>query len=465
MMFRWRRVAMLTAALAATMVALALLRRYRLRPMHPPEQRCTLWTGEQWAAAVSAEPGRPDAGAMGRAVDAIGFGATAAAPAVMCLPSLLIAGTPKSGSTSLYWAAIMTHPQLRPMRLKEPGLFNGKHEYCAPKHKRSCLLAHAGPLGPADATNSPVSRAVLGPIAWTNEALEDHFDAIITMHKSPSSDARAQLCRDRRALRSTPHPHPHHAVDATVTYSLCPHTPARIHALLGPSARIALLVREPIARLVSHFNMNAAGNAALECRSIDTAIDEAFKYIDRCRALHRTEEDGQSQSEVEARHAGETLADCLADEGGSCIGFRRPQSALLLWGVYDRLIDLWTTANALSTSGRPTKRPLFDRSALHFVSTDDLRLAPEAVMAELFAFWRLDPALSAAAVPLAAALLRDTHALAAIQPIGPASPAAVHRPSADRVDRLRAFFAPSLERFANLTGIRFKHPFTKSGGK
>lgn len=147
---------------------------------------------------------------------------------IHCLPKLHIVGVPNTGSTSLYWASILSHPQLVRSRTKEPRVWS--------MYRDSYDLTAVG--------------TAMGPIASVNDTF--------TL--------------------------PLYQIDASVGYSLCPRVAANMRTHV-PDARIVLIVRNPLHRFISHYNAERSYGSSTEPRTIDEAAEAHFRAWKHCDAM------------------------------------------------------------------------------------------------------------------------------------------------------------------------------------
>jgi hypothetical protein len=142
-------------------------------------------------------------------------------------PQFLLIGAAKSGTTSL-WAYLQQHPQVFLPDVKEPNPF--------PSLATSPPLP--GPVAPEEVDRLLHTRTVLDPHAYLR-LLGRHEPGVV-------------------------------AGEASVRYLYVPTAAARILAAV-PDVRLVAVLREPVARLVSHYEMNVA--SGLEPLGLAAALD------------------------------------------------------------------------------------------------------------------------------------------------------------------------------------------------
>jgi hypothetical protein len=268
--------------------------------------------------------------------------AAARQPAVYCVPSLYLVGMPKTGTTTLYdW--LLQHPQLRAAQFKEPGFWNNPQ--FGPQFAARDFFRLLGPIGPANATNTPLTRAV-----WRNRP-RSHPTTTAAAAAEAAADSSAWFSNQQLTdvapewypadppgtLRRMPefHAHlnlPHHQIDASVTYAICPHVARRLRRAV-PNARVLLVVREPVARFVSHYRMLRFNAGDYELRSAAQAVRDNLETVRRCeRRFSDTDERWRW---------------CLGDEAVVCWWSGThydpaPRAAnYFIHGLYDRVYDSW----------------------------------------------------------------------------------------------------------------------------
>jgi hypothetical protein len=290
-------------------------------PPDPHQRQCTVWSAEQSDAhllrsgVVQPETMFPGARLLAPAA--------AKQASVYCVPTLYLVGMPKTGSTTLYdW--LLQHPQLRSAFYKEPGFWN-RPEY-SPDFSATHFYERIGPLGPANATHTPVSRALYGG-GEAGDAREYQLrlqEVAPGWYDDPLSLRRAAEYPARRAL-------PHHQIDATVTYGICGQVARRLRTHV-PNARVVLLVRAPVARFVSHYRMLKA-HGAFEARTLAQAVRDNLQAAAVCRRRFAADD--------------ERWRWCMSDEAvacwwsGSAVDPAPRAANYLTHGLYDRIYDMW----------------------------------------------------------------------------------------------------------------------------
>ena len=178
-------------------------------------------------------------------------GAVPVPPLFTCLPSLVIVGAQKSGSTALF-SHLLAHPQVRPALRKELHYFDRYTTpfidwYLArfpewPDERGGGACGNGGNSGGGGSVNCAGAGA--GPAAADEERLGAAWAAL-----RAAGVPESPLERTRFYYAAT-----HVAMDASPSYMLGVSTAARIRALLPHATGIAIL-REPVARAYSEWQM------------------------------------------------------------------------------------------------------------------------------------------------------------------------------------------------------------------
>ncbi len=152
----------------------------------------------------------------------------------MTLPSFLVIGAAKSGTTSLV-SYLAQHPDIFVPATKEPNFF-------------ALSGQQINPIGPAP---PHILRHML--YNWSRSDLADY-----TALFDPAGAVRA-------------------VGEGSVRYLYFPDTPARVHQIL-PDVRLVVILREPVSRLYSHYNMNR--QIQLEPLDLQAALEAEDDRVD-----------------------------------------------------------------------------------------------------------------------------------------------------------------------------------------
>ena len=193
---------------------------------------------------------------------------------VKCLPSFLVVGFTKAG-TSVFFNYASQHHLVRAARLKEPAYLGSDVEAA----EQNASAADAGTSSYAG-VSAPVGKLHGGrPLAKTLRWYMGLFPACATCERGEATPGYAW--RDYSAIAA-----------------------AQARLLLGGNAKLIMLVREPIERAASHYVYFREKRKAFRVANLSQVLTSALEEFDRCASQlggwqHQcTYRSGRRQAEV-----------------------------------------------------------------------------------------------------------------------------------------------------------------------
>lgn len=172
---------------------------------------------------------------------------------VKCLPSFLVIGFTKAG-TSVFFQYASQHHLVRSPRLKEPAFLGSDVEAAA----HSLENASALPM-PSGASVADGATGVIQPLAKTLRWYMNLFPACATCERGEATPGYAW--RDYAAVAA-----------------------AQARLLLGGETKLIMLVREPIARAASHYVYFREKRRAFRVANLSHVLHGALDEFERCAA-------------------------------------------------------------------------------------------------------------------------------------------------------------------------------------